>query len=42
MKEDYHIDSCNRFYDKRTIGIAFVGAITYNINIIKEKWRLLK
>ena len=28
MKEDYHIDSSNRFYDNKTIGIAFVGAIS--------------
>jgi len=28
MKEDFHIDLSNKFYSKRTTGIAFVGTIT--------------
>ena len=26
MKEEFHIDLSNRFYSKKTTGIAFVGA----------------
>ena len=28
MVEDYHVDLSNRFYSKKTTGIAFVGAKT--------------
>lgn len=42
MKEDYHIDMSGRIYEKRTIGIACVGATTKHHKGCAVKGNLIK